>query len=100
MTNIDSGAFKRCDGLKKAEFASIESLCKINFGKYYNSNPLSYAHHLYINGQEVTDVVIPSSVTSIGGYAFYGCSGLTSVTIPESVTTIGEDAFWNCSGLK
>ena len=36
------------------------------------------------------------SVTSIGGSAFYGCSGLTSITIPNSVTSIGSDAFYNC----
>ena len=39
------------------------------------------------------------SVTSIGNYAFCGCSSLTSVTIPESVTSIGEYAFLDCSGL-
>ena len=39
-------------------------------------------------------VVVPSSVTSIGEYAFYNCTGLTSVTIPDSVTSIGEDAFY------
>lgn len=47
----------------------------------------------------MTSVVIPNSVTSIGGGAFCGCSGLTSVTIPNSVTSIGGDAFKNCSGL-
>jgi Holliday junction resolvase len=47
----------------------------------------------------LTSVTIPDSVTEIGEYAFNGCSGLTSVTIPDSVTTIGEFAFYGCSGL-
>ena len=46
-----------------------------------------------------TSVTIPNSVTSIGGGAFWGCSGLTSVTIPNSVTSIGEGAFSGCTGL-
>ena len=44
-------------------------------------------------------VVIESGVTSIGEYAFYGCSSLTGITIPEGVTTIGEHAFSDCSSL-
>ena len=47
----------------------------------------------------MTSVTFPSSVTSIGEYAFSGCSGLTSVTIPSSVTSIGDSAFEGCSGL-
>ena len=47
----------------------------------------------------LTSIVIPSSVTRIQAYAFYGCSGLTSIVIPSSVTRIQEDAFRNCTGL-
>ena len=39
------------------------------------------------------------NVTSIGGSAFYGCTGLTSITIPNSVTSIGYCAFSSCTGL-
>ena len=46
------------------------------------------------------NTTIPSSVTSIGGSAFYNCRGLTSIVIPSSVTYISGDAFWDCSGLK
>ena len=47
----------------------------------------------------LTSVSIPNSVTSIGSTAFSGCSDLTSVTIPNSVTSIGTSAFYGCSGL-
>ena len=98
VKTIGYDAFHQCTGLTKAEFASIESLCKINFRNEY-SNPLYHANHLYINGEEVTEVIIPNSMTTIGSCAFCGCTGLTSVGIPNSVTTIGNSAFRACKGL-
>ncbi|MBR6925838.1 MAG: leucine-rich repeat domain-containing protein, partial [Bacteroidaceae bacterium] len=47
----------------------------------------------------LTSITIPESVMSIGYWAFRGCTGLTSITIPESVTSIGNWAFWDCTGL-
>ena len=44
--------------------------------------------------------IIPEGTTTIGGYAFYGCSSLQSITIPESVTEIGKDAFSGCNSLQ
>ena len=51
------------------------------------------------NNASVTSVIIPSSVTSIGAYAFGGCTGLTSVIIPEGVASIGMQAFQDCTSL-
>ena len=42
---------------------------------------------------------IPSSVTTIGSYAFSGCEYLASIDIPNSVTTIEDYAFSNCKRL-
>jgi hypothetical protein len=100
VTSIGYQAFKDCNKLIKAEFASIESLCTMDFGSQA-SNPLIYANHLYFHGNEaeVTEVVMPSSVTSIPSFAFAGDSGLCSVTIPSSVTSIGGYAFYYCSDL-
>ena len=98
VTKIGEFAFERCEALEKAEFASIESLCSISFNDYY-SNPLELAHHLYINGQEVTNLIIPNGVTSIGYCAFKGYKALTSIKIPNSVTEFGKHAFEGCSAL-
>ena len=51
----------------------------------------------YKNGQGV--ITFDGEVTSIGNYAFYGCSRLTSVTIPDSVTSIGYYTFQYCRSL-
>ncbi len=44
-------------------------------------------------------VTIPDSITSIGRYAFYGCSNLVSVTLPDSITAISDSMFGGCSSL-
>ena len=49
--------------------------------------------------ERITDVMIPNSVTIIGGSAFYQCTSLTSVTIGTGVTSIGNYAFYQCSSL-
>ena len=62
----------------------------------------------YYNNAPTGTITIPAtvvnggntySVTSIGKYAFSGCSGLTSINIPSSVTKIENGAFYNCTSL-
>ena len=99
VTSIGKDAFSGCTGLKKVIVQDIAAWCGISFGSE-NANPLYYAHHLYSDeNAEITNLVIPNSVTSIGDWAFSRCSGLTSVTIPNSVTSIGDYTFYVCSGL-
>ncbi|MCD7739226.1 MAG: leucine-rich repeat protein [Lachnospiraceae bacterium] len=47
----------------------------------------------------LAEITVPESVTSIGSYAFYGCSSLASITIPDGVTNIPTYTFYNCTGL-
>ena len=93
--------YYNCTGLKAIHITDLAAWCGIEFQEESrsSSNPLNYAHHLYLNGDEVTDLVIPEGVTSIGDYAFDYCTALTSVTIPEGITTIGTYAFRGCENL-
>lgn len=71
--------------------------CVIYDGKQYSVTSIGYYAFFKCTG--LTSVTIPNSVTDIENGAFYECSGLTSVTIPNSVTTIGASAFRYCPGL-
>ena len=118
VTSIGNFAFSGCSGLTgieipssvtkigEAAFSGCSRLTSINVeagNEVYDSRDncnaiIKKATNTLIQGCKNTK--IPSSVTSIGNYAFYDCSGLTGIEIPSSVTSIGDLAFWFCSGLK
>ena len=97
IISIGDDAFHWCDGLTSIYIFDVAKWCAIDF-KSSLSNPLYYAEKLYLNGELITDLVIPKGVASIPKYAF-SCKNITSITIPDSVTTIGDYAFDNCKSL-
>ena len=64
------------------------------------SSVTSIGDWAFYDCSSLTSINIPNSVTSIGTFAFYGCSALTSITIPNSVTSIGSYAFNYCNNLR
>ncbi len=93
VTSIGANPFRGCSGLT--------SIILENGNQNYKSQNgaiITIGGDTLVVGCKST-TTIPDGVTSIGDYAFHGCSELGSVTIPDSVTSIGSHAFQNCSGL-
>ena len=97
VTSIGSYAFYNCDSLTSITVSEQNTAYKSIDGNLYAKDGTTLIQ--YAIGKTATEFIIPDSVTSIGSYAFYGCSSLTSVVIPDSVTSIGYNAFYNCDGL-
>ena len=73
---------------------------RINIADTYQNLPVKNIYNsAFANNDNITTVIIPDGVESIGSYAFYDCSSLTSVVIGDGVTSIGDDAFSYCSKL-
>ena len=95
VTSIGNYAFSDCSGLEKI---TVDRGNK-RYDSWGNCNSIiETGTNTLIVGCK--NSVIPNSVTSIGYYAFYGCSGLTELTLPDSVASIGDGAFICCSDLS
>lgn len=98
--DVSGLTFDGCIGLANGKFIIDDMAwwCSLDIKGVY-SNPLYYAKHIYSDEDtEITDLVIPEGVTSIGSDAFVRCEGITSVSFPSTLETIGDNAFAH-SGL-
>ena len=103
LADLGYSAFSGCTALEGVYISDLTAWLEMRIssggldgGK---DNPLHYAGNLYLNGELVTEVVIPEGITALGHEAFGGCTSLTRITIPNTVTSIGNEAFFGCKNL-
>ena len=99
ITGFEEEYFENCKSLQEVHISNLSAWCRINFMDSL-SNPLSRAHKLYMDGSLLTDLAIPSGISSVNPYAFYGGECFTSLSLHDGVTDMGDYAFYGCSGLS
>lgn len=115
---IGKYAFECCLNLKSISIpASVESIGECLFGGCHNliSVVVDAKNECYDSRDNSNAIIdsgldeliaactstkIPSSVKSIGDFAFYHCYMMEELVVPEGVERIGCDAFFGCSSLK
>ncbi|MBQ7566109.1 MAG: leucine-rich repeat domain-containing protein [Oscillospiraceae bacterium] len=98
IKTIADEAFDDCSIDRVNYTGDLARWCSISFDGI-TANPMAAALEFYLDGELLTDVVIPAGVTYIGDCAFAVGSGIKSVAFPDSVTKIGRQAFCGCTGL-
>ncbi len=100
LKTINESAFLYCDSLDTVYVDSIDSWCNIEFVESYDNsaNPLRYADSLFVNGELLTQVEIPTGIEKIPDYTFQNFD-IAVLNIPDTVKEIGEFAFRNCENL-
>ena len=107
MTSIARSSFEGCSSLRRVTIHSnATTSMEINafnglmcLSVVFADDSTMIPKNAFAGASGVVSVTIPSSVKSIGSFAFYYCSGLTEIAIPSGVTSIDEGAFFGCSGL-
>lgn len=98
IPSISSSSFRNCTGLTNIYISNISDWAAGTGRNLLSCN--SNGKNLYLNGNLITDLEIPTGITQIGTRAFAYCSSIRTVTLPDSVTTIGASAFAYCSSIQ
>ncbi len=96
LESIENNTFAFCTGMKNIEVDADNQTYSSYDGILYNKSQTTLE---CCPAGKAGDIVLPNSVTAIGGFAFQYCSGLTSIILPDCLTSIGEYAFSGCSEL-
>ena len=93
-----ANVFSYCSNLMEVNISDLSAWCKIKFSDD-SCNPLYNFGYLYLNGELLTELIIPDN-TPVNAYAFYRCSGITKVVFPDGIKIVGRYAFYYCRDLQ
>ena len=101
LTSIEGSAFQGCSGLKEVSFY-INGDFEAYLTKGHPYIGCDCGIKYYLNDKEITSIVVPSSITTLGKYAFQRCSNLLSVYVswPTPISaydTFSEADLGNCT---
>ena len=99
VKSIGTLSFNNCSELQSVDITDFSAWCKIDFASK-ESNPLYYAHRLYVNEKLKTDIEIPRNFSEIKQYSFINCESIKSIIIPDDITNVGKEAFFGCTGIE
>ena len=117
LSSVNVSASSKLQSIGQSAFSGTKNLKNIDFSQ--TSHLESIGNHAF-NGSYITSINLPTSLKTIGNYAFKDCQSLTSfasvvniadyafdgcralknVTIQEGATSIGKYAFQNCTALE
>lgn len=100
---IGLGAFDGCEALKEIHISNLSAWCEMSFWDILDvggDSPFHYADELYLNGELVTDLVVPEDVAHIGAHAFEGYKHLRRVVLHENIEAVYKSAFLDCTNLS
>lgn len=99
ICSIENNAFIDCN-ISQIHITDLEAWCKIAISLEESSNHsfrCPFQHYkLFLNGEQITNLIIPHSVSSIGNFAFSGCC-ISSIALHNSLYSIGDYSFYNCN---
>ncbi len=91
LGNISSDDFKVLNELPKLQYLDLSSASLMD-----NKVP----EQAFINNYELTSIILPEDVETIGSQAFMNCINLNMIEFPSALTTIDTYAFYGCSNMK